>query len=367
LLDEPCFDVVRDDPRLPTEADSGLALRQWWNDGGQWWLDVSLHPQGPSGPRFVFPPRIRRTLTAETRPGHPLGPILCPAAKPDCSAEAVAWKHRAEQTLGALVVRNAVECDVTRWTGDVGDQSVFSPGECGSALESAPGSEKFGVWKECTAHEIGRHPVFPVGGPRPPRSGWLTVVGGGSLTYPSCTRAGYYDLSTGLTLRATACQEQAQAPIKRTYEAGTSSFASLSEALWMMLMLPEMGPIDRSYGFETSVPTGIAHGDDVALGGVGCQLSVSDAVVSRWRWSGDPAADVTGELTVRDDTDSATEYAETLLRVAEETYKPGCSTGRAPPVDDLLALTSWVAGAGKEDVARREAVGLRNALRNCGR
>jgi hypothetical protein len=126
---------------------------------------VSLHPQGPSGPRFVFPPRIRRTLTAETRPGHPLGPILCPAAKADCSAEAVAWKHRAEQTLGALVVRNAVECDVTRWTGDVGDSPYSRRESAGRLSRAHPGRRSSGCGRSARRTRSGVTPSFRSGDP----------------------------------------------------------------------------------------------------------------------------------------------------------------------------------------------------------
>jgi hypothetical protein len=135
----------------------------------------------------------------------------------------------------------------------------------------------------------------------------------------------------------------------------------------MLLMVPEMGPIDRSYWIEISVPAGVTRSEDVILGGVSCDASVYDADSTPWRWSRGPVPEVTGELSVKDATDATSEYAETLLGASEETYEPGCRAGLGLTRDDLLALEAWSNGKTTGENAERSADGFIAALRNCGR
>jgi hypothetical protein len=326
LLEDPCFEAVRYDPWVPDKADSGLALRSWWTDGGgQRWLEVALPPDGNDGktdPAFaVLAARVPPTLTPETRQGHPLAPLLCHASHPDCSAEAAAWRWRAEKAMAALFAQNALLCGLTRWEGAAADEAVFTHEECQRAVEKAPNSEKYAVWRECESHGKGRHPVFPIGGPRPPQTGWLTITHGPAMTYPLCTLTTHYELGTGLALRSEVCDEGARRPLKRTYEVGTASMASMSEALWMLLVVPEMGPIDGDGWIETSLPAGVPLGGDPLWAGAGalCSTIGFDVPVTGWRWSESPlAADANGVVEMSEDQNPPQVYAETLLTRAKQ-------------------------------------------------
>jgi hypothetical protein len=184
----------------------------------------------------------------------------------------------------------------------------------------------------------------------------LTITHGSAVA--DCTLTTHYALESGLALRSETC------PSKRTYEVGTSDVASLSEALWMLLVLPEMGPMDRDGLEETSVPPGIWRGDHPLRAYRVCvPPSWEDGPVAVWRWSAGPlAADMTGRFDGQTNR-PAQVYAKTLLISAERTYEAGCLDHRPIARQTLLALTANPRAT--PDDVRADADGFEAALRAC--
>lgn len=91
---------------LDVDAKSGLALRTWWEDGGQSAVAAALSLGGKE-PYVWVAPDVRRALTRETSPGHRLSSLLCPADDRSWGRETDGWRLRAEAALErAARVRN---------------------------------------------------------------------------------------------------------------------------------------------------------------------------------------------------------------------------------------------------------------------
>lgn len=346
-LSSGCFRVsAGDEPSL--EADSGLALKAWWNDqGGRWWvahyLDLKSPRDSTGRPSSVVAPTMRRTLTRETRPGHPLFELLCAADDPKCGAEIEGFRERAEYAFrGFATAKHAAWLDSERQ--DAPPESITT---CVAKALAPPADERYVAWRACLLSASRPRARLPLGPTKAPRRGWL-VLRGRRGHYSFCDEVRAYDLATGAAYVAQSCSELAlqsggsvdgartDAGRKSETHAGHVSTEALREAAWMTLFAAEVQPdVQEAWGY--ALPEGVEPKvpESGSGRGLGFSFSTSSAQTSlAWGYIVDGKTIASGTLTWPENyNDAALEHAVQLLRFAESTLRPGCPAALPPPLD----------------------------------
>ncbi|MCU0683714.1 MAG: hypothetical protein MUF34_15980, partial [Polyangiaceae bacterium] len=346
-LAEGCFRIsAGDEPTL--EADSGHALKAWWNEaGGRSWmehyLELKVPPDDQGNPSSVIAPTIRSTLTRETRPGHPLAALLCGVGDEACAAETAGFRERAEYAF-----RRSAEAKRARWLDS--DRESPPPESIETCLAKAtkpPPDERYAAWRECLRSASRATTRLPLGAMRAPRRGWL-LVRGRRGHYAFCDEVRAYDLATGAAYAAHSCSglalrqdgsvdgRRTDAARRDETSAGRVSVEALREAVWMALFAPEAQPdVEEYWGF--AIPKGVEPKapEDGLLRGLGMSVRVSSSQTTlSWSYVVDGTSIAANTLTwPEDDNDPAREHAVRLLRFAESTLQPGCPSAALPPLD----------------------------------
>lgn len=346
-LAEGCFRIsAGDEPTL--EADSGLALKTWWaKAGGRSWMEHYLELKSPhddqGNPSSAIPPTIRSTLTRETRPGHPLAPLLCGVDDEACAAETKGFRDRAEYAF-----RRSAEAKRARWLDS--DRQSPPPESIESCLAKAttpPPDERYVAWRECLRSAGRASTRMPLGATRAPQRGWL-LVRGRRGHHAFCDEVRAYDLATGAAYATRSCsglalRQDGSVDGRRTdsarrdeTSAGRVSLEALREATWMALFAPEAQPdVEEYWGF--AMPEGVEpkapEDRALQLGGFSIRSSSGQTTLS-WSYVLDGKSIAANTLTwPEDDNNPAREHAVQLLRFAESTLRPGCPSAALPPLD----------------------------------
>ncbi|NOU32666.1 MAG: hypothetical protein HOO96_32580, partial [Polyangiaceae bacterium] len=255
----PCLRLgIRDTPALA--ADSGYALKQWWKEGGKWWLGHYLELTIPrtvnSLPSSVVAPTMRRTLTLETRRNHPLRDLLCGAQDSACATETRDWATRAAEFFKRFV-------PAKHWLAD----EPPSIDECSARALKAPARSRYGTWRRCLAEARPQVSRLPIGSLKAPTKGWL-LLRGRRGHYVFCDEVRAYDLGTGAVYIAKSCSglalvsdgsvDGAKTDDARKEETlvGSVPRDALREAAWMILLASEVQEdVVEARGF--ALPVGV--------------------------------------------------------------------------------------------------------------
>lgn len=336
-----CFAILGG---LGVDAQSGLALRTWWEDGGHIHAASGLQLAG-SHPIVWIEPDVRRTLAVETTPGHRLAPLLCRAYDAQCGRETDGWRLRAEAAFerGARIRR--LQGDGSSpfgWT----EERPPSRNDCAAFARKAPPRSRLNRFRDCLAAAAERALTFPIGRLRKPTQGWL-VVSGRRGHYGFCDELRAFDLGIGAAYRVASCGALAlvsdgsvdhrATDAGRRIESGrgTVSLEEIREAAWMLLLLGELEESVR--GFGQALPEGILivldEIEDAEGGGriSGSITGSTGNTLLAWRVAMAGSDLGSGTLTwPRDLNDDAEAHAAELLEVAEASFVPGCPSARPP-------------------------------------
>jgi len=340
-----CLLLARiDDDELRAEA--APALVYFWGNGGKFWIDDQL--KLATARTLLYPPPMRRVVSMETRPDHPMASLLCPLADARCGRETSGWWQRAEEyfQLKAMppVLLNLnpdiVSLDWARTQVEAG---------CAADALALPDAERYATWERCARRlrKIGF--AMPLGRIRVPTSGWLVVRGRrGHYTY--CDEVRMYSLSTGAAYISQSCSllmmliaGDGSPARNRQVARGSVAVDNARELAWMLLQLNETfeGPINRD---QFTIPAGIepARGSDNPFLSGGAQKMrgvSSDQTTLAWALMDDEGlARVSGKLTWPGDyLGGPNDHAVKLLQIAEGGFVTGCPDERPPQSLDFGA------------------------------
>ncbi|MEQ9321274.1 MAG: hypothetical protein RIF41_19075, partial [Polyangiaceae bacterium] len=115
LLAMPCLEHAANHlPYQLADADTGWAVKDWWQRGGSSWVHFYLEIGGPPSTGFDshhidVPVGVRPTLTRQSRPSHPLFHLLCEQDDEACHATPAGWRRRAESWFALDAERRLAE------------------------------------------------------------------------------------------------------------------------------------------------------------------------------------------------------------------------------------------------------------------
>ena len=317
LLGTQCFQLA--DHALRPSFGSGLAAKQWWNDGGYTWLMSLVDLE--EARTIVVPPSARRVLASDAGLDdrtRPIAPLLCPTDAQACGRETIGWTRRVE---GAFLRR----ASGTRYGDDA----------CVETAKKAAPELRYDALVDCVQDHAQTRTALPLGRFRAPKDGWLVATGGGASR---CSVLRTYDLATGAAYVATACPGKAA-----TVKVGRVPVASLREAAWMLVLAPVVERNVRVDASSFDVPPEIAIEKPSRYGrGRGISIGCGGVHSSRprhWSWMRGTTT-LTGQTSgvLRPSSGThAEDHASELLAVAEDGFEEGCAP--APPP----AKVTWTA------------------------
>ena len=344
IADNPCFALLIPDRRL--KFTGTRALREFWAAGGGSWLAQVLHFSGPEDQRHAWlPPTVRKPLTRETHPNHPLVDLLlCAEADPTCGAETEPWRRRALTFFRMF--------DQLRALRRAGKPPADVRADCEARALAEPVADRFLAWHACFAADARPHTMLPLGSFRAPHDGWL-IVRGRRGHYNFCDELRAYDLATGAAYIARSCsglvltdgggvdRATTDAARKPGVTVGRLHIDALREAAWMTLLAAEVQhdvlPQGHGWHIPASIPI-LVPVDRPLRGGSGSSSRSSDQTTLTWSWAHAGRRVAAGTLTWPDDhNDAARQHAVHLLDIAEAGLSEGCAPARLP---DLSRLTT---------------------------
>jgi hypothetical protein len=360
----PCFDIggrFTFDEGEDERPDSALSLRDSWGAGKEFiesYLNLAGAP-GADGTRLWIRPRFRRTWSRESAAGDPRRPLLCSVLDTACIDSTSAFRLRAEGWL---------ELDAERARLARGGDALRTR-SCRDGLEGLPPDARLGAWLDCLESERDEHLTLPLVGPGRPQQGWL-LLSGRRGHYEFCDEVRAYDLTSGAAYDVGSCSHlslgsggvvnQRATDSARTLQTRFGSIPplALQEALWFLLVAPELRPSANSFGI--SVPRGTrpvryvsANSQAISMEPV-CTSS-GDTSIS-WKYVLHGAVAASGELTWPGcDWNPRNKYAVQLVRVAESMFEPGCPGAPAPEVLTQIDLELVPDGVDVDAASARQA------------
>lgn len=348
LLESSCFRIARHE--FFGKFDSGLALKIWWNSGGNQWLTSVLSKDRV----LVLPPEQRATLSLNGTPEQPLAALLCSLADPACGRQTSGWAERAEAALAARARAATVAAhEKAEQTARDSKQTPFRPADCAARAREAPPDLGYQQWHTCIEKLYPAQDALPLGRVRAPTHGFW-VVHGRRGHYGFCDELRAYDLASGAAYVAQSCGElrlsadgsvnglRTDAGRGRQVLTGQLPIDNLREAVWMALLRDKVESHKRVQAYSVAIPVDIKvqlplHGtyERVLSSSFGGWFSTAQTQLS-WMWVDGGRVLGRGTLTWPDSSDAAEDYAVELLRIAEAGMTPGCSPTPPPPVH-LLA------------------------------
>ena len=349
LISIECFRFALESPRVPA-PDSGLSLKQWWEDGGHAWLAsyLELPELGLTTDlkkHVVVPPDTRRTLRIGAGPPH-LAQLLCALDDSTCAADTSGWRTRAESFLSLHSVR-----EQTRERDEQGKNTPFIHATtCAQTAAGAPAELQYTAWRACLESQRPRRWVLPLGRLRAPASGWL-IVWGRRGHYSFCEAIGAYHLETGAAYIAESCSNlvlQKEGSIDRGATrraarsrtvAGRLRLDNLREAAWALLLLKEAENVQAAAEYY-ALPSGltpvlVSKKWDAPSSWSGGEWMTTAQTTLQWAWVRELKEPVAaGTLTWPNSSNAVEEHTAGLLQVAEGTLIEGCPP--SPPPLDLV-------------------------------
>jgi hypothetical protein len=334
LAAHPCLALSNVDPG-ELQAEAAPALTDFWNHGGEIWVQEQL--QMARVGVLAFPPLMRKVISPRTRAGHPAIQLMCALEDSVCGQETAGWWQRAESYFRLNARTNPRGLQVP----------VATERDCRAEALAEPADQQFGAWAQCvrSLRRIGF--AMPLGRLRSPASGWL-VIRGRRGHYAYCDEVRMYSLASGAAYSSQSCSAlhlgDGPRP-ERTWkvERGSMSLDNLREFAWMLLQLDEAAEGFRN--FDTFALRGIeaVKKRDESANSPGSakeekEITVSSAQTTlAWAWVDAAGKELTGG-TLRWPTDylsGPADYALELLRVAEAGFLEGCP-GESLPQDIVL-------------------------------
>ncbi len=342
LLAGPCFALNAYDGWVE-EPTSGLALRTWWDDGGDAWTEQYLElgePRPEHRGSVWIRPSMRVAIAPELTPDHAFGELLCPVAEPRCDRRTRGWALRANAAFRSFAEQ--------RWTSYADGDGEFGARRDWSACEDVamakPQDERYDTWSRCVRQMTLHQSVFAIGGVRAPDHGWL-VVRGRRGHYRFCDELALYDLQSGAVHIARSCsglalRDDGSVDGSKTHAArevdtvsGRVPVDALREAAWMMLWSTETERDGVIGGYGYSLPVGIEPGapDDGTIGLGGAFMMSSAQTTLDWAYVRRDRPRVQGTLRWPEDyNDGARDHAVRLLKITEAAMDPGCAPAGVP-------------------------------------
>lgn len=328
LLDTECFALSRADPNEGFDFDSAVALKAWWDDGGESW---ALHYLTIDASRqAVVPPTPRHTFTSLSTPSiakAALSPLLCPPADArstsasGCGHETMGWARRADRALARRAAANP------QFWGRGGEP------ECAKEAEKADEALRFSTFRGCLDHVPPRRDALPLGRFKAPSDGWFVVKGAHSYR---CTELDAYDLATGSAYQVSDCAGHGTPGVGVVTQAGKVPLPMLREAVWMVLLTSVVEERIRTEATTFDVPKGITitRPTDERQGRSGWGRCGGGSTPRAWTWlrekNGALVGQVSGTLRWPTSCDDAEDHAAELLGVTEAGIELGCSPPAAP-------------------------------------
>jgi hypothetical protein len=336
-----CFDIggrLSFDEGEDERPDSALSLRDFWGAGKEFidgYLNLARSP-GANATRLWTRPRSRRTWSRESAAGDARRPLLCSVLDTACIESTRAFRLRAEGWL-------ALDAERSRLAR--GGEAIRT-GSCRDRLEHVVPDARLGVWLDCLESERAEELALPLVGAGRPERGWL-LLSGRRGHYEFCDEVRAYDLASGAAYSVGSCSHLSLESGGFVDQRATDSARSiqtrfgfipplaLEEALWFLLVAPELRPYANSFGM--ALPEGIRRVRYVSADGEGISLeavcmSSADTGIS-WKYVLHGAVADSGALTWPGcGWNPQNRYAVQLVRVAEAMFEPGCPGAPAPEV-----------------------------------
>jgi hypothetical protein len=380
LLRGPCF-VMAIEVGWLTEPRHPLALKTWWEHGGESWLwsylkmpDLGTMPN--LRPNVVLPPGMRSVLFRETTPDPQLEPLLCSQAEALCGVETEGWMARAraavevpdeEQQRWDLRTRAEMEAALHNQPPPSPEQTMeINPGIlCGGTAARMD----YTTWRHCLGRNQIPMQALPLGRTRAPKDGWLIIVGRrGHYDFSDEARA--YDLTTGAAYIASSSSALALMPggkvnFKKTDAARQphlavgrlASLDNLRETVWMLMLREHAERVaieSNSYPLPTGMTVEFRPNDEdpqaymnYAIDHGGWNTSWTSL---EWRWLGpDGMLRAEGDVTWPTSGNRAETHAAALLDIAERGFVEGC-----PPATPPKSASPWRAHVNHRDGPPKE-------------
>jgi hypothetical protein len=346
LLSGPCFALAQGEGPSPDPED-GLALRDFWERGGAWWVGHHLEFGAPHGedkrePVAVSNPSVRKTLTLETDPAHPLAGLLCPVANERCGFETRGFVLRAARAF-QLHAQARLLSSLNPSSGAL-PETMHS---CEKRALAEQPERRFESWRSCIKRIDIPTTALPLGQFKLPRSGWF-ILRGRRGHHAFCDEIRAYDLGTGSAFVAASCsglalrvggsvdhvQTDAQRQVR--HQTGRLPLEALREAALMILLSAEaqhdVVGVDGAVGYP--VPDGVElrlpEAGAFELGTRTISTSSAQTVIA-WSYTSAGRAVAGGELTwPEDDNDAAKDHAVRLIQIAEAGFDEGCTRAAVP-------------------------------------
>lgn len=328
LLETRCFEMAVESGSRQ-EPDSAESLSEWWSSGGYAWLTSYLalpiqEVNGRRTPLLVVPPEVRQTLHTDGG----LTKLICEVSDEACGKSTAGWRRRAEARLLDKAQASRREAATVR--------------SCRDTLGEYDDNQ-YQAFRGCLEASLPSATSLRLGAIRAPTSGWL-VVRGRRGHYEFCDEVRAYNLANGDAFRAASCsglalEQGGTVDFARTRElandvldAGRVHLENLREAAWMFLMSAETDHVRRT-AIYVEVPDDIpifwlgdgttGHGFGGGWGGSSGHTTLSWRVVTG-------GVDITRQLRWPSSYDTADDHAVELLKIAEDSWQPGCPKS-APP------------------------------------
>jgi len=365
LGESSCFDIggrLSFDDAADERPDSALSLRDFWGAGKEFiegYLNLARSP-GADGARLWTRPRPRRTWSRESAADDARRPLLCSVLDTACRESTRAFRLRAEGWL-------ALDAERSRLAR--GGEATRT-GSCRDGLEGVVPDGRLGVWLDCLESERDEELALPLVGAGRPERGWL-LLSGRRGHHVFCDEVRAYDLASGAAYSVGSCShlalESGGFVDRRATDSARSVQTSsgfipplaLQEALWFLIVAPELRPHAESFGM--AVPDGTrpvryaSAGEGISLEGIEACMSSGDTGIA-WKYVLDGAVAASGELTWPGcGWDPRNRYAVQLVRVAEAMFAPGCPGAPPPEVLNQVELALAPDGLDVDAASARRA------------
>jgi hypothetical protein len=350
VLGSRCFELSREERRVPEEGVHTLALKAWWRDGGRAWVASYLELGSPGTRRVVLPPDLRPVLTLDTvAPGHRLAPLLCAAGDGACAGGTDAWSARADAALRPENQRGPHGQAL-----EEPDSESTLEADCLAHARKQPKRWRYTAWRSCLGVTVGNRKALPLTSLRAPEGGWL-VVRGRRGHYDFCDEVRAYHLATGAAYIIQSCSDlvlmkkghvdAARTDARRQARilAGTLAPEKLKELTWMMLLAPEVKSglqpwarvlvVPKAFSVEWREKDETGDGDLIGMG----FRTWGHTGQTRLYWTWFPPAKaepLSGDFSWPDSCAPEDNHVDVLLQETEATFREGCPP--LPPPRDLL-------------------------------
>ncbi len=346
LLGSRCFEMTRDEPYRPEEEIPALALKVWWQEGGQTWVESYLERGQTEARTVVRPPKVRPLLTKEAvSAGHRLAEHVCAWNDTDCGGETRAWQARLEQSI-----QRDHERALRSGPGRPPPDSRWP--DCSTSAREKPRGWRYTAWRECLNNQHLPQWGLPLTRLRAPKDGWLVLQGRRGQLFP-CEGVRAYHLGTGAAYISESCvgvvptqggqyetvHDGGSREPRDWLHAGTMAPEKVRELVWALLLSEEVRAdhqVLRVLTVPEDFPVEWREKDTLegVVGGIFGMVPGGNVCVDRQDWSWAPREGVVleGDFPWPNSHHPGEALIATILGEAEATFTGGCPP-LPPPLD----------------------------------